>query len=330
MKILIIKHGALGDVVRTSYFARSFKLKYKDNLELFWYTSMHSRELLEHNPYIDHIITDISDISPIEFDHIYSLDDETSILDNLLSLKSKRFTGAYILDGKRKYTEDSALWFDMGLISAFGKAYADILKRKNCLGHAKIFKQIFEVQDVSPYFFKNPKVIDDKILDELKPFTLIGINPYAGQRWPSKELPENEIYQLINTLLSKYKNNEKIKLLLFGSGHNRVQNSKIANSFNQKDKIIVPDTDQSIMALANYISLLHLLISSDSLPMHLAIAQRINTLAFFTATSAEEIDDFGKLIKLKSTSNDYCSYLPFCDNSSITSERIMSMINPYL
>src|SRR3989338_4292350 len=40
MKILIIKTGALGDVLRTSFIAQALKDKYKKiNLEIFWLTS---------------------------------------------------------------------------------------------------------------------------------------------------------------------------------------------------------------------------------------------------------------------------------------------------
>lgn len=40
MNILIIKTGALGDVVRTSFIARALKEKYlKLNLKIFWVTN---------------------------------------------------------------------------------------------------------------------------------------------------------------------------------------------------------------------------------------------------------------------------------------------------
>lgn len=35
MHILIVKHGTLGDVVRTSYFARALREKWNDILRLF-------------------------------------------------------------------------------------------------------------------------------------------------------------------------------------------------------------------------------------------------------------------------------------------------------
>ena len=53
--ILIVKHGALGDVVRTSYFANS--LKYEKKVKIYWLTSPHCLDLLNCNPNIDYIVT---------------------------------------------------------------------------------------------------------------------------------------------------------------------------------------------------------------------------------------------------------------------------------
>jgi heptosyltransferase-2 len=68
------------------------------------------------------------------------------------------------------------------------------------------------------------------------------------------------------------------------------------------------------------------MVSSDSLAMHLAIAQDIPTVAFFSPTSAAEIDGFGRLVKVASTAGDYCSYAKDADNSSITHERLLSAL----
>jgi heptosyltransferase-2 len=63
--------------------------------------------------------------------------------------------------------------------------------------------------------------------------------------------------------------------------------------------------------------------------MHLAVSQRIPTIAFFAPTSAAEIDSFGLVLKIASTSPDYCSYRPMADNSTITAERIIQAVRMY-
>jgi heptosyltransferase-2 len=46
-------------------------------------------------------------------------------------------------------------------------------------------------------------------------------------------------------------------------------------------------------------------------------------VAFFSATSAAEIENLKSVRKIKSLTEDYCSYRADADNSTITSERIL-------
>ena len=58
--LLIVKHGALGDVVRTAYFAKPLARKTintENDTRIFWLTSQSALPLLRFNPYIDIIAT---------------------------------------------------------------------------------------------------------------------------------------------------------------------------------------------------------------------------------------------------------------------------------
>ena len=61
-KILIIKLGALGDVVRTIPILSAIKEKYP-NSEIYWLTKKDSVEILENNPNINKIL-----VFPYNFD----------------------------------------------------------------------------------------------------------------------------------------------------------------------------------------------------------------------------------------------------------------------
>lgn len=330
MKILIVKTGALGDVVRTSYFAGALRRKFGDQLELCWLTSPSAYPLLSENPNIDRLSISFSDFQNDEFNMVYSLDDEMSVVIPTTKLRSKKFIGAILAGEKLTYTQDSSEWFDMGLLSKFGKTRADELKKINTRGHAEIFKNIFNVEKIYPEFFLSleGKVAADKFSSGLIP--LVGINPYAGGRWPSKEINDEELLSLLQKISKGNVFPLPVTIILFGAGDDRVRNLLLARNMakiNPEQEIIVADTDASLMILAGYISQLKLLISSDSLAMHLAIAQGINTIAFFSPTSASEIDSFGVCHKLISTASDYCSYAKDCDNSSITASRLINKIS---
>ena len=156
MKILIVKFGALGDVVRTSYFLPGLLKKYP-GAEIFWYTSKLSLDLLSSNKYITKLFTneDTYDVLGSEsFDYVISLDDEREILETLYDYSIRVDVGAYINDDSIvTYTDNSAQWFDMGLLSKFGKIEADRLKKTNKREHNEIFAEILDIDISKPYFF---------------------------------------------------------------------------------------------------------------------------------------------------------------------------------
>lgn len=157
--VLIVKTGALGDVVRTSYFAESLKRVHGARMQLTWVASAAAASLLRYNPWIDRIVTSIHECVGERYDQIWSLDDERDVLEAVSALNDKRcrLSGAYIdPSGRAVYTDDAAEWFDMGLLSRYGKARADELKKLNRRGHAEIFSKIFQVDTVRPQFYGDP------------------------------------------------------------------------------------------------------------------------------------------------------------------------------
>ena len=91
---LIVKHGGLGDVVRTSYFAGALRRKFGDALRLSWLTSTAAAPLLRFNDDIDDIWTDPASTAGFYFDRVFSLDDEVEIVKSVAAVGLGRVTGA--------------------------------------------------------------------------------------------------------------------------------------------------------------------------------------------------------------------------------------------
>ena len=148
MKILIVKFGALGDVVRTSYILKGLRDKY-ENANIIWFTSDLAYDLLRFNPLIDDIVTPNFKYNLIkikEIDLMISFDDELKILELVKNLNIKKIIGSYLINNlKIQYTESSKLWFDMGLLSKYGKEVADQKKKDNLLEHNQIMEQILKI-----------------------------------------------------------------------------------------------------------------------------------------------------------------------------------------
>jgi heptosyltransferase II len=326
MHYLIVKTGALGDVVRTSYFAKALKDKHGPGLRLSWFTAPASVDLLRLDPNIDDLWVAFEPAKPFHFDRIFSLDDELDILRGVAGLAAGAITGATLQDGRPAYTPDATDWFDMGLHSHYGKQRADELKKLNQKSHAQIFSAMFGVDQVRPVFYLDPSC--RRWAQDVLPGgrCLVGINPFAGGRWPSKELRPPEIERLIDALLdSSSPFGPHADVVLIGAGQDLKKNQAVVAA-RPPGRLTAVNTDASVQHLAAVVGGLDYMISSDSLALHLAVAQDVPFTAFFSPTSAVEIDDWGFGTKVVSTAPDYCSYRKDADNTTITADRIMEAL----
>lgn len=320
MKILIVKFGALGDVIRTTYFLKALYEKY-DAPKIYWITSLAATDLLRFNPYIYKLTTDFNMLKSERFDLSLSLDDETEILEKVETLDTIKTTGAYLENAERKYSDDAAIWFDMGLISRYGKVEADRRKVDNTLSHTEIFSKMLAI-DIKEATFYNSALIEKQVSKvSYKNDLCIGINSGAGGRWESKKMPLNEVVLLIQKIMAKYVAKYNLRLLLLGGDAEKDRNDAIMNAVDSPC-LELADSNNSLLEFAAIVKSCDYLISSDSLALHMAISQGIPNLSFYAPTSAAEIDTFGTGVKVISTGDDYCSYSGDCDNSSITAERL--------
>jgi heptosyltransferase-2 len=210
----------------------------------------------------------------------------------------------------------------MGKISQFGPEKADQLKKENKLTHTAIFSRILGIQISRPLFFGS-SVINTLIGDQMSSeFFRIGINSGSGGRWESKRLPIPETIDLIIRLLKYSIMGKNVFIELLGGVDEQERNFKIKDTFKSNNLVRVFESSDSILHFSALVSNCNYIITSDSLAMHLAIAQSVPNLTFFAPTSAVEIDTFGTGVKVVSTSPEYCNYKSDSDNSSITADRI--------
>jgi heptosyltransferase II len=318
MKVAIIKLGALGDVVRTSYIVNAYFKKF--NAEIFWITRKNAFDLLAFNPAVSSII-DFEDIPDnLSFDKVFSLDDELESIGLLKKLNFNSLEGAYADEFFNiKYTPKTSKWFDMGLISKFGKFDADKLKKENLSSHGEIFSKIFDVEKPMPFFYgceqkeKKWHIVKNKKI-------LIGLNLFSGDRWPSKELVFDEAVIFINKISQYLKSlNANYQIVIFCDNLNS-QRAKFY--LEQCPYLKLNNTSESLLDFAAAIKSCDYVISTDSLGLHLAISQNIPNMSFYTSTSSTEIDTFGRGIKINLNTSEYCSYKKNTNNSSLTGKLL--------
>ncbi|MGA9362896.1 MAG: glycosyltransferase family 9 protein [Bacteroidota bacterium] len=176
-KLLIIKTGAAGDVLRTTALLHLFK-----DWEIDWFIDEGNRELVL-NSYVRHVFDKSGMVSAGKvYDLVIDLEDDAAVVGNLLQrLKFSRIFGARIDEGKRiSYTPDSAAWFDLGLISRYGVRKADELKLRNRSSYQEILFRCLGHEFTGEEYIMPDQIPSSTLKGD------IAIAPKAGERWPMK------------------------------------------------------------------------------------------------------------------------------------------------
>ena len=321
MDILIIKLGAMGDVVRTTSLLPGLFKKYP-GARIFWVTKRESLPLLEHNPFLQQSTAieereQIKELGKKNFALAINLDDEIESCTLASSVRASERIGGILQDGKPSYTKGSSPWFDLGLISRFGKEKADELKKKNTRTYQDIISGIVGVERGKPVLELTEEEAGfgeefTKRHSISKSNLVIGLNTAAGSRWKGKILSVEKTIGLAKELSKNF----SCTLLLFGGPQERGRNGTIARELG--NLIVDAGTDHPLREFAALVNLCDILITSDSLALHLGVALGKNVIVFFGPTSAAEIDLYGRGIKLKSKKhcgcfyNDNCTVKPWC------------------
>jgi heptosyltransferase-2 len=341
--ILIVKTAALGDVLRTTSILPGLKSALP-GAKVTWATSPAAVDLVRTHPMVDEVVAldasrpdDVAAfaarLSRRTFDRVISLDDEAPLCRLASKMKCERLSGAYEKpDGTRAYTPDVAAWFDMGLLSVHGKARADELKVQNTQSQPRIYADMLGIEMGKPELH-----LPGQAREHAREFArrrgigpgtpAVGLNTGAGGRWASKQLPVDrtvELARLVATALER-----RVRFLVMGGESEVERNRSILAGLTAAglaECTVDAGCDNPLLQFGALVGLCNVLVTSDSLALHMAVAQGVRVVAFFAPTSAAEIELYGRGEKVVSTAPDYCSYRADADNSSITPERLCDAV----
>ncbi|GIU68968.1 MAG: lipopolysaccharide heptosyltransferase I [Candidatus Woesearchaeota archaeon] len=311
MDIIIVKTGALGDVLRTTVILEGLIEKFVSP-RIYWLTSRNARALLDNNPFIEKLFFK-EDPTPEYLKHTYdlviSLEEDKEILMILSKVKRKKLFGLYLSDdGRITYIPRSSMWQDMELNSRFGKEIADCLKRSNLFSYPEILYKSLELEWKNQryrLFLTKKDLIYSKALKDVISYNkpVIGVVVGSGGRWPMKVLPVDRQIELIKGLHKKYGYTISILLL---TGTNSLELVNTENIKNACPYVYTHDV-QDIEEFIGIVHLCDIVITPDTLSMHISIALSKYTIAYFTVTSAAEIEIYTGA-KILANHPDYCNY----------------------
>jgi len=258
MSVLIIKLGATGDVVRTTPLLRRL------DSSVSWITAENNLALLQG---IEREVRCVSwenrnQVADTAYDLVINLEDDRESSFFLKELRFEQLFGAHLNgDDQLTYTSDSRAWFDLSLISAYGREKADRLKLLNRRTYQElVFDGLGLGFNGETYYLPTPL-----------PAGLEGdvaIASTAGPVWPMKQWA--------------YYDELKNELESAGLKVNILQSR--------------PTLLEHLADVQGH----RCLVSGDSLPMHLALGSGVPCVSIFTCTSPWEIYGYGLQEKIVS------------------------------
>jgi ADP-heptose:LPS heptosyltransferase len=256
VKLLIIKLGATGDVVRTT------PLLSRLTGQITWLTSPKNSVLLKglKENLRSFCWEDRVRALDTDYDLVINLEDTLDVAQFLKTLRHKEIFGAYVdSDNSLRYTENAKCWFDLSLISSYGRYEADRLKFLNRQSYQEMIFNGLGLHFAGEQYLL-PAPIESRLSGD------VAIAADSGPVWPMK----------------KWAYYSELKQELEEGGLT----------------VNVLPTRPSLLEHLADVRNHRCLVSGDSLPMHLALGTGTRCVSIFTCTSPWEIYDYGIQIKI--------------------------------
>ena len=312
-RILIVKLDAMGDVLRSTCVLPGLRERHAA-ASIDWITRSESVPLFRENPLVDRVIPYGADallaLAVGEYDHVINLDAARTSCELATIAKGKVKTG-FILSpaGHVEATNAEAeSWLRMGV--------SDVLKKRNARTYQEIMGSILGLPAASlRYVFH---LASDEVasaarrLRELgvrEDVAVVGLATGAGGRWPLKQWREEGFAELIEQLRLRFA--ERLQVVLLGGPEEKEKNARLRKRFG--DAVVDTGCDNPVRQFAGLLRGCDVVVTGDTLAMHLALAQQRRTAVLFGPTSYHEIELFGLGEKIYPSMDCLGCYLTACD-----------------
>ncbi len=290
-RILVIKLGATGDVLRTTPILRALKAKYPDS-HITWIVEPISAPLLKSNPLIDRVLTPnfetLSRLHVEEFDLMLCLDkvEAATSLAMLCKASEKRGFGLTPRGTLTILNPQAEFALLMGV--------SDHLKFHE---NQKAYQQI--VFEAVGFPFQNEPYVLELEADaqsfargfyaanDLKS-PVVGLNTGAGTGFAGKAWRVEKWAALARRAQSEL----GAKVLLLGGPQERERNAEIVAR--AADAVVDGGTGNTLPQFIALVDGCDAVVTGDTTGMHVAIARQVPTVALFGSTCAQEIDLYGR------------------------------------
>ncbi|MEZ5989789.1 MAG: glycosyltransferase family 9 protein [Planctomycetota bacterium] len=322
--VAVVKLAAVGDVLRTTAFVPSIVAAWPDH-RLHWVTSPEAAPLLLGNP-------DIHAVWPIEAETLPDVllheamdavlcpdaDPRTAGLAARLPLRAGGRRVGFTVGGRglvEPLSDAAERWFRLGVDDAAKRAnretYQDLVGAVLGLPGPVRDRPGLHLsaaeRDAARHWLTAQGAV---------PGLLVGLNTGAGGRWPRKQWTPEGQRALIEAVARRGG-----RVVLLGGPQERERHARLLDDA-PEGAVVDAGNDNDLRGFAARLGLCDVLVTGDTMALHMATALRVPVVALFGPTSSAEIELYGDGAKVFDETLDCLVCYSTCDRSPSCMDRI--------
>jgi len=273
-RILIIKLGAIGDVIRTTPLLRRLQTEYPDS-EIYWLTDFPDVVPSTVNYIYEYTAKSVEILKNIKFDYLFNLDKdrEACALANSINAEVKK---GFILDNGFCFPVDEPAR-DKWLTGLF-----DDLNKANKKSYPE------EIFRICGFEYKKEEYIvelkEDIDINIQKKSGIIGLNTGCGDRWKTRLWKEENWIMLAKELVDS-----GYSVLLLGGAQEHEKNNRIA----EKSGAFYPG-HFSLRQFFSLVDKCDVIVTAVSMAFHVAVGLKKKIVLFNNIFNPNEFELFGR------------------------------------
>lgn len=332
-RILVIKLGALGDVIRTTALLPGLKDAWPQS-HITWVTRPNGARMLANHPLIDRLLPlDAESLVHLEherFDLCLSLDKEPgpTALAMRVDAREKRGIGLSAYGTVYPLNAECVPYFQLGLDD-------DLKFQRNRKSYPQLLYEAmgleYRGQPYRLYPSRAQQARAERLWHELRVApgeVVVGLNTGAGRVFANKNWPPEKFVTLAQHVIARH----GWRVALLGGRDERDTNAAIAQAC---PGALDTGGHHAELEFAALVRRCDVLVTGDTMAMHVAVAGDVPAVVLFGPTSAHEIDLYGrgeKIVTGLSCSPCYfrrCDMAPNCMDD-IGVERVQAAVERWV
>jgi ADP-heptose:LPS heptosyltransferase len=289
-RLLILKTGALGDVLRTTALLPPVKARFP-RAHVTWVTRENAFPLFVGLSEVDRLLPYSWEtylrLRQERFDRLWSLDFDPAVAAWATELRAAEKRGFGYSDGElTALNEEARSWVHMSLHDGVKRentrTYQDWLLTACGLSGAEGAEPRLVLTETEREWARKkfgPRLSSGE--------RRIGVNTGAGGRWAQKKWTRDGIA----SLLARLRKEPRCRVLLLGGPEETELNRGLAKQF---PWCVDTGCSNTLREFAAIVDLCSVVVTGDTMAMHIAIALKKRVVAFFGPTSAAEIEMYGR------------------------------------